>query len=483
MYKASVRALMRHSINKLNSGDYTLMLKMASRDFELAFPGENSWSTMFRSQVLGRQRHVTHRGIDEASAFAERFVAEGTRVTSPSAASDTRSWEKLAENLAAAGPKVSRTAMADREHAWARTHRARHGARQGRDRRRAFPSSSGYAAIGCLDGIRGGAQHVDAIGAHHEGTGTQLGQHDPLGQVAEILEARRCRVGAGRHVVKELGEAALAHVGDLHPAAVGSSSARHRASGPLQLRRTVERGPAYRRAEEAAELLVGARPAGPRCGVRAGRELAGEAVGQAPDTGVAASLDDELFAHRRNGVSRGDRDGERQVVAGGLRGPSAQLGGNADAALAGDGGGAVSSQGAVERIEHGGRVQAGGCERPPERCRRDRMEPAGVDLGSVLFRLYELQARRDRVEQRVVGVTGEFLSATGKGLVRVRAARCRRDQYQQQHGNSMSHGRSLTHVTSRITVGEVSAGVLTGRTLPASLTPRPSELSGRANRG
>ena len=38
MYKASIRALLRHSINKLNSGDYSLMLKMASPDFELAFP-------------------------------------------------------------------------------------------------------------------------------------------------------------------------------------------------------------------------------------------------------------------------------------------------------------------------------------------------------------------------------------------------------------------------------------------------------------
>lgn len=79
MYKASIRALMRHSINKLNQGDYALMLKMASPDFELAFPGENSWSTMFRSQILGRQRHATHRGIDEARAFAGRFVAEGVQ--------------------------------------------------------------------------------------------------------------------------------------------------------------------------------------------------------------------------------------------------------------------------------------------------------------------------------------------------------------------------------------------------------------------
>ena len=77
MYKASIRALMRHSIDKLNNGDYSLMLKMASPDFELAFPGENSWSTMFRPQQRGRAPHVTHRGIEEAGAFADRFVAEG----------------------------------------------------------------------------------------------------------------------------------------------------------------------------------------------------------------------------------------------------------------------------------------------------------------------------------------------------------------------------------------------------------------------
>lgn len=77
MYKATVRALMRYSINKLNHGDYSLMLRMADPDFELAFPGQNSWATMFRPQVLGREPHATHRGIDEATAFAERFVGEG----------------------------------------------------------------------------------------------------------------------------------------------------------------------------------------------------------------------------------------------------------------------------------------------------------------------------------------------------------------------------------------------------------------------
>lgn len=77
MYKASIRALLRHSVKQLNAGDYSLLLRMAAPDVELSFPGEHSWSTMFRPHVLGRDRHVTHRGVDEAAAFAERFVAHG----------------------------------------------------------------------------------------------------------------------------------------------------------------------------------------------------------------------------------------------------------------------------------------------------------------------------------------------------------------------------------------------------------------------
>ncbi len=79
MYKASIRALMRSSIRKLNDGNYALMLKMASPNFELAFPGQNSWATMFRSQQAGRERHATHLGVEEATAFAERFVDEGVQ--------------------------------------------------------------------------------------------------------------------------------------------------------------------------------------------------------------------------------------------------------------------------------------------------------------------------------------------------------------------------------------------------------------------
>lgn len=77
MYKIATRALLRHAIRRLNAGDPGLVLRLASPHAELAFPGDNSWSTMFRPAVKGRQRHVTHRGIDECRAFAQRFVDEG----------------------------------------------------------------------------------------------------------------------------------------------------------------------------------------------------------------------------------------------------------------------------------------------------------------------------------------------------------------------------------------------------------------------
>lgn len=79
MYKAAIRGLMRYSVGKLNEGDYSLLLKMASPDFELAFPGHNSWATMFGPTEKSRERHVTHAGIEQATAFAERFVSEGVQ--------------------------------------------------------------------------------------------------------------------------------------------------------------------------------------------------------------------------------------------------------------------------------------------------------------------------------------------------------------------------------------------------------------------
>ncbi|MEO1060616.1 MAG: nuclear transport factor 2 family protein [Actinomycetota bacterium] len=79
MYHFAVRRLMRHSIGRLNEGDASLVLRLAAPDAELVFPGDNSWATMFRPAERGRHAHATHRGIDELTAFAERFVGEGLR--------------------------------------------------------------------------------------------------------------------------------------------------------------------------------------------------------------------------------------------------------------------------------------------------------------------------------------------------------------------------------------------------------------------
>ncbi|MGO9876512.1 MAG: nuclear transport factor 2 family protein [Acidimicrobiia bacterium] len=74
MYKAAVRALVHRCIDNLNRGDATLLLRLASADAELAFPGDNAWAAMYRPVVQGRHRHVTHRGVAECRAFAERFT-------------------------------------------------------------------------------------------------------------------------------------------------------------------------------------------------------------------------------------------------------------------------------------------------------------------------------------------------------------------------------------------------------------------------
>ena len=79
MYKATVRALLRRGIARLNQGDPEMLLGMAGPDCELAFPGDNSWAAMYRPVVRGRDRHVTHQGVDECRAFAQRFVDEGVQ--------------------------------------------------------------------------------------------------------------------------------------------------------------------------------------------------------------------------------------------------------------------------------------------------------------------------------------------------------------------------------------------------------------------
>lgn len=80
MYKAMVRAMFRRNVRKLNEGDYQPLLKTATADAELAFPGDNSWSTMFRPAERNRRQHTTHRGPAEIEAFARRFVDEGLRL-------------------------------------------------------------------------------------------------------------------------------------------------------------------------------------------------------------------------------------------------------------------------------------------------------------------------------------------------------------------------------------------------------------------
>jgi ketosteroid isomerase-like protein len=76
MYKATVRALIRKGLRHLNDGDPSFLLRLARPDAEIAFPGDNSWASMYRPVVKGREPHVTHVGRDECRGFAERFVAE-----------------------------------------------------------------------------------------------------------------------------------------------------------------------------------------------------------------------------------------------------------------------------------------------------------------------------------------------------------------------------------------------------------------------
>ncbi len=77
MYKAAVRAVLRHAIERLNAGDPGFVLRLAHPDAELVFPGDNSWATMFRPAEQGAEPHVTHRGRAECEAFARQFAAEG----------------------------------------------------------------------------------------------------------------------------------------------------------------------------------------------------------------------------------------------------------------------------------------------------------------------------------------------------------------------------------------------------------------------
>jgi ketosteroid isomerase-like protein len=78
VYKAAFRAMIRRNIRLLNEGHYEPTLKLFATDATLAFPGDNSWSRMFREPQLGSDAFLTHRGRDEIEAFLQRYV--GTHI-------------------------------------------------------------------------------------------------------------------------------------------------------------------------------------------------------------------------------------------------------------------------------------------------------------------------------------------------------------------------------------------------------------------
>ena len=80
MYKAAVRRMIRHTVERLNQGDYQPALKMFAADATLAFPGDNSWSNQFRKPYPGCEAFVTHRGRAELEAFLQRYVAHGIQM-------------------------------------------------------------------------------------------------------------------------------------------------------------------------------------------------------------------------------------------------------------------------------------------------------------------------------------------------------------------------------------------------------------------
>ena len=90
MYKATIRALLRKGMADFNEGRPDLLLKLAHPNATIAFPGENSLASMFRPVEAGRERHDTHRGIEECRAFVDRcidrklqFVVEDVLVNGP----------------------------------------------------------------------------------------------------------------------------------------------------------------------------------------------------------------------------------------------------------------------------------------------------------------------------------------------------------------------------------------------------------------
>ncbi len=126
MYKTIVRAMVRRNVARLNAGDAAPMLKLASNDVQLRFPGDNSWSTMFRPAANGRAPNATHRGLEECRAFADRFAANGIQFVLEDILVNGGPWNtRVAMRLhsflpSAAGDQYNNRAVAILELRWGR---------------------------------------------------------------------------------------------------------------------------------------------------------------------------------------------------------------------------------------------------------------------------------------------------------------------------------------------------------------------------
>lgn len=126
MYKTIVRAMVRRNVARLNAGYAAPMLKLASNDVQLRFPGDNSWSTMFRPAANGRAPNATHRGLEECRAFADRFAANGIQFVLEDILVNGGPWNtRVAMRLhsflpSAAGDQYNNRAVAILELRWGR---------------------------------------------------------------------------------------------------------------------------------------------------------------------------------------------------------------------------------------------------------------------------------------------------------------------------------------------------------------------------
>ena len=76
MYKATVRWMIRHTIQSLNEGDYGPALGMFADDATLAFPGDNTWANQFRAY---RSRAATHSSPTGAEPSSRRSCSATSR--------------------------------------------------------------------------------------------------------------------------------------------------------------------------------------------------------------------------------------------------------------------------------------------------------------------------------------------------------------------------------------------------------------------